>query len=246
MNLLAKAPQIVCDREYPYENRYLSYYAKLSSILKGRRSDERFTSEHLYNFEDSIFGPFPWISQMGDEDLDWLPIFWGSFSCRTKKRNPAANFYAEKAPVWLTPIVRRSLPCSVIHLFRDPRDVYLSANASMKKRSYHSFHRNAGHTDLDHARNLGLELVNYFENFLWDRMQETGGILLRYGDLLVDPEPFELWLRRWDSHPKPMELSSTSKSTERRRPSLRQLAAGGMKTFLPMCAGSSSDIWVAR
>jgi hypothetical protein len=195
MNILATDPQVVFDREYPYEVRYLAYYAKLSSILKNRPPDARFTSDHLYTFEESVFGPWPWHGHNGGQNVDWLRIFWDLFSSNAKTADQRAEFYAEKAPVWLTPMVRPVLPCFVIYLFRDPRDVYLSSNAFMKKRSYYSFHRGHDDNNLDHARSLGLELVNYFENFSEDGVANQESFLLRYEDLVSHPEEFLAWLR---------------------------------------------------
>lgn len=195
MSLLASDRQIAFDREYPYENRYLSYYAKLSLILKDRVPDQRFTSNELYVFEESLLGPWPWRRSRTEGDADPLLFFWDSFSCNAKNENPNARFYAEKAPAWLAAVVRQSFRCSVIHLFRDPRDIYLSTNAFMKKRSYYGFHRTPADSDLDHARNLGLEILNYFENFVWDMNYNPGSFLLRYEDLASHPDQFLAHLR---------------------------------------------------
>jgi Sulfotransferase family len=215
MNLLAAAPQIAFDREYPFENRYLSYYSKLSSILRRAMPDERFTSDHLYKFDDGIFGPPPWRPGRSErQELDWLPVFWNWFSSTTKNANPAANFYAEKAPAWLSSMVRLSLHCEVIHLFRDPRDVYISSNAFMKARHYYGFHREATHTDLDHARNLGLELLNYYENFVWDRRNHPGSLFLRYEDFALNSTDIVAWLRSLGATP---DLSNALDHIERHR-----------------------------
>ncbi len=195
MKILATDPQVVFDREYPYEIRYLAYYAKLSSILKNRPPDARFTSDHLYTFEESVFGPWPWRGHNGGQNVNWLRIFWDLYSSNAKTAHQRAEFYAEKAPVWLTPMVRLVLPCFVINLFRDPRDVYLSSNAFMKMRSYYGFHRDHDDTDLDHARSLGLELVSYFENFAEDRVTSRESFFLRYEDLVSHPQEFLAWLR---------------------------------------------------
>src|SRR5271170_5246518 len=106
MKILATDPTVVFDREYPYEIRCLAYYAKLSSILKNRPPDPRFTSDHLYTFEESVLGPWPWLGHNGGHNVDWLPIFWDLFSSNAKTADQRAEFYAEKAPVWLTPMVR--------------------------------------------------------------------------------------------------------------------------------------------
>jgi hypothetical protein len=194
MNLLATDRCVAFDRDYPFEIQYLSYYAKLASILENRMPDDRFTSEHLYRFEDSTFGPWPWLGHNGGKGIDWFRIFWILFSSQVKRTNPTATFYAEKAPVWLPCIVRRVVPCFTVYLFRDPRDVYLSSNAFMKKRNYYGFHRSPADTDLDHARNLGVELLNYFENFNWEK-QRQDCVRMRYEDLIVHSEGLLAWLR---------------------------------------------------
>jgi Sulfotransferase family len=195
MKILAADPQVVFDREYPYEIRYLAYYAKLSSILKNRPPDARFTSDHLYTFDESVFGPWPWHGHNAGHNVDWLRIFWDLFSSNARAADQRAEFYAEKAPMWLTPMVRPLLPCFVINLFRDPRDVYLSSNAFMKRRGYYGFHRNPDDTNLAHARSLGLELVNYFENFTENGVTNQESFILRYEDLISHPEEFLAWLR---------------------------------------------------
>ena len=113
MKILATDPHVVFDREYPYEIRYLTYYAKLSSILKNRLPDGRFTSDHLDVHEESIFGPWPWPGHNAGQNIDWLRIFWDLFSYNAKTANQRAEFYAEKAAVWLTPMVRPIVPCLV-------------------------------------------------------------------------------------------------------------------------------------
>jgi hypothetical protein len=195
MKVLATDPRIVFDREYPYEIRYLAYYAKLSLILTNRTPDTRFTSDHLYVHEESVFGPWPWHGHNGGQNVDWLRIFWDLYSRNARTADPRAEFYAEKAPVWLAPMVQPVLPCFVIHLFRDPRDVYLSSNAFMKQRKYYGFHRRHDDTDISHARSLGLELLNYFENFATDGAIGRESFFLRYEDLVLHPEKFHAWLR---------------------------------------------------
>jgi Sulfotransferase family len=195
MNLLATDPRVAFDREYPFENRHLSYYAKLASILENRLPDERFTQDHLFPFEESIFGPRPWNGHNRSAHVDWLKILWGVFSSQMEKSNPAAAFYAEKAPYWLPATARRIVPCSTVYLFRDPRDIYLSSNAFIQARNYYSFGRSPFDTDLDHARNIAFHFCAFFENFSSDR-QRTDCLLLRYEDFVVRPEELIGWLQK--------------------------------------------------
>jgi hypothetical protein len=202
MNLLATDPRVAFDREYPFEKRHLSYYAKLASILDNRLPDERFTQDHLFPFEESIFGPRPWDGHNIGGPVDWLKIFWATFSSQVGKSNPDAVFYAEKAPHWLPATARSVVPCFTVYLFRDPRDIYLSSNAFIKSRNHYSFGRSPFDTDLDHARNIALHFCAFFENFCRDR-QRTDCFLLRYEDLVTRPEEFIAWLQRNGLDPRP-------------------------------------------
>ena len=202
MSLLATAREIFFERVYPFEVRHLSYHAKLSSILSGRPFDTRFTPEHLYAFEDSLFGPEPWgLTNVGAFE-NWLPVSWTAFSKLIRDSHSGARLYAEKAPVWLAPYVSQFLSCHLVYLFRDPRDVFLSANAFMKAKSYYGFHRMPGETDLDHARNLTAELLTYFENFAWDNYRKKEFLLVRYEDFVSDTTPFLDWVQSLGATPR--------------------------------------------
>ncbi len=202
MNLLATDPCVAFDREYPFENRHLSYYAKLALILENRIPDERFTQNNLFPFEESIFGPRPWNGHNTGGQTDWLKIFWTVFSSEVEKSKPAARFYAEKAPHWLPATARRVVPCSTIYLFRDPRDIFISSNAFIKARNHYSFGRSPSDTDVDHARDIAVHFSAFFENFRHDR-QRNDCFLLRYEDLAVRPEELIGWLRRNGLDPRP-------------------------------------------
>jgi Sulfotransferase family len=194
MNLLATDSRVTFDRKYPFENRQLSYFAKLSSILDQRIPDQRFAQDHLFLYEENIFGPRPWGGPSRVDEVEWLRIFWAVFSGKVKRVDPTATFYAEKAPSWLPAIAERVVPCSTIHLFRDPRDVYLSSNAFLKKRNYYGFFRSPQDTDLEHARNMAPKWLNFFENICGEG-RPTDSFLARYEDLVLRPEGLVAWLR---------------------------------------------------
>ena len=116
---------------------------------------------------------------------EWLAGLWEVFSRAALGRRPGCRYYAEKVPPWLPALVARLLPCRVVHLFRHPADVYLSANAFMRARGYHGFGRASEDTDEDHARGLAHRYLEYFENYRGRHLQGDD-LALRYEDLVRD------------------------------------------------------------
>jgi hypothetical protein len=108
---------------------------------------------------------------------------WRIFADHLCRSRPGTEFYAEKAQVWVSHMVRGLFPCCSIYLFRDPRDVYISANAFMKKKNYYSFMRGPEDSDLAHARGVCASFVSYVTNYIADRGLYNCP-LLRYEDLI--------------------------------------------------------------
>ncbi len=190
MSLLASSPRVSCDRVYPFENRYLTYFAKLAVLLERQDPGARVTAHQLFDFADSAFGSFPWQAGAAHPDaLNWLRSLWAKYSDQTVCANPEAGFYAEKAPAWLPALAREALAASTVYLFRDPRDVYLSTNAFMRKRGRPGFDRGANDTDLDYARTLAHRFLSYFENYQWD-LRRQNCLLAKYEEMACAPEEF--------------------------------------------------------
>jgi hypothetical protein len=60
--------------------------------------------------------------------------------------------YAEKVPVWAPARVRQAMPCDVVVLVRDPRDVFVSIAAFDAKRRFAGFSRRPEDDDWTFAR----------------------------------------------------------------------------------------------
>src|SRR5262249_58885636 len=91
---------------------------------------------------------------------EWLTALWTAFATAARALHPGATHYAEKAPSWLPAAARAALPCRAIYVARDPRDVYLSADAFNRARGWLSFGRRSGDSDLDYARTLAHRLLD--------------------------------------------------------------------------------------
>lgn len=183
--------RIAFDRVYPYENRYLTYLAKFA-VLAGRQGDSsHHTSDEMCSFKNGRFGAVPWPTQplldgrLAPATADWLRNGWRCFEDNVRVRQPGATHYAEKAPAWLPAALRSATPVKTIYLVRDPRDVFLSANAFNARRGSLSFGRQAGDTDRDHAQNLAFGWLQYFENQR-DDVRRRDSLTIRFEDLITD------------------------------------------------------------
>jgi hypothetical protein len=90
--------------------------------------------------------------------------------------------------------VHQFIQAYTIYLFRDPRDIYLSANAFMRKRGSIGFDRSTVDTDLDYARTVAHRFLSYFENYLMDR-QRRGCMMVKYEEMVLDENELPLRLK---------------------------------------------------
>jgi hypothetical protein len=206
ISLLATDRRVVVDRAYrQLENRYLTYLAKWVLLMTRREPAPTFKHDELFGFEQNWIGPYPWsrhpntiasrAAALPDRFDTWLRLLWKTFADEVRAGYPEARFYAEKPPSWVAPQVRDAVGAVTLYLMRDPRDSYISANAFMKKRDYLSFTREAGDTDVDHARSLTHAFLDYFENYWMDR-HRADCLLVRYEELIVGREELRQRLER--------------------------------------------------
>jgi hypothetical protein len=253
MSLLGTDPRVAMGRTYPFEDRYLTYISKLVVLLERNVVQPQPSPEQIYSFEDCVFGGFPWAppgpakNLAGEDGLpsaaEWFRQLWAVIVDKARSREASAAYYAEKAPAWVSAFVRRSLPARTFYLFRDPRDMYLSANAFMRQRQYFSFGRGPRDSDLDHARNLAYEFLLYFENFRADK-ERADCMLVQYTDLIQDRVELMDRLRRFaglqclpNAEAKDLESHRTSLSPEKsvdrwRREPLPQGVLSFLETYL--------------
>ena len=198
MSLLGTDRRVAFDREYPFESRYLTYILKFALLTQYPDFFPFIEGEKLFDFNYlGVGGPVPDVRYLPSSRPEaylsrkplqnWASQMWRVFSSGVVEGNPTAKFYAEKAPVWFAPLARTFLNCYTVYNVRDPRDIFLSANAFMRKRSQIGFGRRKGDTDLDYARALALAFVNTFEQYYADRIR-TDIVLIRYEDFVNESE----------------------------------------------------------
>ncbi|GEM_PF-2513529 len=191
MKLFSSSELVFSDREYPYEKRYLTYFAKLSELLARRDPTEPFEVPNLLDFNDRTFGGFPWTYSDGYPDApwppgksDWLNMFWSGFARLAATLNPSARYYIEKAPGWLPGFVRKALPCETVYLFRDLRDVYLSSQLWGRTDAEYLRLESEDKTG-EQAHMLAYEFMQSYENYAADR-RAGDAYLVRYEDSISD------------------------------------------------------------
>ena len=197
MSMLGTDPRVAFDREYPFESRYLLYFVKYAMFSQRPDLFQFLVAEEVFDFDRIGFGgPGPGTDYVRVANADnlphltleeWVTKLWSLFCQPVIASNPQLEFYAEKAPGWLAPIVREFMPCYTIYNLRDPRDIFISANAFMKKKNFLGFARAVQDSDVDHARHIALAFVNTFENYFADR-HRPDVMLLRYEDLVLEPQ----------------------------------------------------------
>jgi hypothetical protein len=196
MWLLGTDPRVKFDREFPFENRYLTYCVKFAWALQNPDLLQFFNPQQLYELNYLGFGGYspgadyvrassPYVYLPREPRESWIRCLWSKFCAPILRQGPDSCFYSEKAPLWLAPALRRCLPCFTVYNVRDPRDLFLSTNAFMKKKHELGFARSSSDTDYDHARRLAQAFLNLFDNYYVDR-DRSDTVLVRYEDYVLD------------------------------------------------------------
>ena len=214
MQLLGSAPEVVFDREYAYENAYLSYFLALSRVpLEGARTSDvwRRAAIDVDNFIErkGVVGGFPWaptpsIEVGGDGLADELfTACWDVYAKRAgvyarELGGPAtvAKYYAETAPLWIADRVKEVLGGRTIILVRDPRDQYLSIMSFNAKRGRLSFGVQPGDTPQSYALKFVERQRPYLERAIAPGNPDREAVV-RFDDLTENREATAERLSEW-------------------------------------------------
>ncbi len=207
MALLATEPRIAFDRRYPFENRWLTYLVKFS-LLTGRPGPSgRFDAVQLTDYYDDHFGPVPWWPPEPADGMPLMPAssgcfrgLWQEFSASARTADDRLTHYGEKVPDWLPAAICDEVPCRVIGLIRDPRDVFLSARDFVRTRGAVGFGMQPGSAELEDARNTAHRLLCYTENARAAELRRDA-IIIRYEDLVRNPAQRHRQARRRRRYP---------------------------------------------
>lgn len=214
MSLLGTDPRVAFDRCYPFEHRYLTFLAK-QAILAGRCRPSDIHDGFRMCSVDNNTGTTPawWpLSNMlmSLSSVVLLSDMWNRFCEQMNRAAPSATHYAEKAPFWLADQYRPLTKTRVIHLVRDPRDVYLSVRAFAHANKQLDSSKLSGDFDAEQARDMAHQLSCFAEAERLDRGRDDA-ILVRYEDWVADNNSVGIRLSKWSG----LQLNAASEDVSR-------------------------------
>lgn len=189
MNLLASAPEVVCDRQHPTgEYRYLSYCVRVATWMGTPWDPNRDVgvTEMLFAPSDRG-GPLPWHAESLSVEVlgrRALRALWGACSAGFRDHTPNARWYAEKLACPIDPIVAAGIPLREIDVVRDPRDVVASMIAFGERSGPWGFGRVPGQREEEWIASLVETFARRIDMML--APATVPRLLLRYEDVAPD------------------------------------------------------------
>jgi hypothetical protein len=188
MQLLGSDERCVFPRSHSFEERYLAHMLRFAGLFDGI---DLASINDVKDNVSSVLGIFPNLQPEHDQQFapslnaaDFCSVLWLEFSKKVKLSHPGAHFYAEKLPTTAM-LGRVPFDNYTIFLFRDPRDVLLSAEAFMKKHNLMGFGREFCRTRDEFARAIAASFAETYENSLCKIAPMSCSV--RYEDLIQDP-----------------------------------------------------------
>lgn len=199
MQVLATAPEISFDREYPFEHRCLAnllhYLDPLRSETAARTGWWLEESERVLWIEPSAWGfevagqplNYPNLGvDRAEVHLGAVRGVWQAYSDAARRASPAPlRYYAEKYSGYAEVLIQAGIPFRVLDIVRDPRDVWASIQAFDAKRGYYGFGRREGQSDEEYLRGyttaVGLRLEEMAQP-----LAGVPALRIRYEDLIAD------------------------------------------------------------
>lgn len=211
MRLLAGSPQIAVGGGYPYEQKYFAYLFRWAHLIDKTEWPRRFwNGSHLATLTQEsmpMMGPPPWMPRelFGRDDTradlseTAFRMLWDEFSRRatadtrrrSKRRDAAVRYYAEKHLSTWTIDLDRLPPVKVLAILRDPRDTYVSILSFTKRRREEGKAASMGKRPGEsHDDWLTRHLERQKERLRWihGALEQGTMPVVRYEDLVLDLE----------------------------------------------------------
>jgi len=176
MQILGTSDQILFEREYPFEHRYLSYVFNLARTIKEPpKTSDAWNNDTLFQCRSDLIGSLPYgKTGLVDKKRLFETCFvslWENFSLSMKAQSSAEYgnqyFYAEKVPSEV----------------RDPRDEMVSIMSFNQKRGFRSFGWAENDTEVSYARKM-CKNRRFFMQHMFKANDSYRRINIRYEDLI--------------------------------------------------------------
>lgn len=200
MHALACAEAISFEKRYPFEERELTYLARVAETVAGASAAAMSRDAVLAGREEAL-GACPFLGASrylyaGQDSVKRIfKDLWLGYSRDVIERS-GATYYAEKVANDLPPLVNEVLPAKNILLVRDPRGEMLSIMKFNQKRGYDGF----GWLRDDDAERFARRLCSMRRHFLREASrcdEHSRRIILRYEDIVIDADAFLGKLQRF-------------------------------------------------
>ncbi len=200
MQILGTSDQVLFEKQYPFEHRYLTYVYNMSRMIRTRaKAGAEWDNDLLFQSKSDTIGPLPYgTTDIIDNEKLSSYVFsglWEQFSrsmCETHECAYGRDyFYAEKVPAEVAHYANEHMKCKNIFLLRDPRDEMVSIMSFNEKRGFRSFGWTDDDTDISYAEKM-CNNRRYFMQHMHKAEDSARRINVRYEDLINNgPEEVE-------------------------------------------------------
>lgn len=207
MELLGTNNNILFERTYPFENRYLTYICRLGQLpsLDPEKINSDWNQDSLMIQNTKILGPLPYrnIKLFNKQEFSKKIIgpLWRTIS-KEMLSSAALNikepvYYAEKIPHDIPQIINSAVYTKSIFLFRDPRDEFLSIKSFNTKRGFHAFGWLESDDDYSFAKKLCNSRKNFMKTIFEIPDNDSRRHVVFYENIVQDPNKETSKLSDW-------------------------------------------------
>jgi len=192
MQILGTSDQILFEKEYPFEHRYLTYVYNMARMVGDPpKPNDDWNNDTLFQSRSKSIGSLPYgVTNLLDKEKLASYTFvslWEQFS-RSMLEVAGAKFgeqyfYAEKVPGECADWANEYLKARNIFLLRDPRDEMVSIMSFNQKRGFRSFGWTETDTDVTYAQKM-CSNRRFFMQHMYNAKDSKRRINVRYEDLI--------------------------------------------------------------
>lgn len=203
MQLLGSHENVLFERVYPFENRYLTYLARVAALTGMQPdNDSEWNHDRLMHHNVKRVGPLPYqnISVFDKSSMPktvFSPLWDGFSKSLHSPENDLPVFYAEKVAHDICSLVNQSVYSKNLFLIRDPRDEFLSIKSFNKKRGFNGFGWQSDDTDESFALKICRSRKMFMQEIEKINDKEDRRLMVRYEDAIEDAKKTCTRLSDW-------------------------------------------------